>query len=155
MNCPAYPVYHGGKCNIVSVPLKKLVLNNCCWTTIIRVIIIRAYVYYSIYYTCDISQIIAGHLSKTTYLLIYLADFVIWTKDKLHCATARCPDYFLHRSNHTYIWNVLWCLKEVLVEKSFIKLLLQKEKMNELIWKIYFYVHFQCLFENTFLMTLF
>lgn len=41
------------------------------------------------------------------YLLVYLADLLVGAEDELHRATARSPNYFLYRSDHAYVWDVL------------------------------------------------
>lgn len=55
---------------------------------------------------------------KMFYLLVYLADVLIRTEDKLHCATAWCPHNFLHCSDHTNVWDVLRCLEKILMKNT-------------------------------------
>lgn len=48
------------------------------------------------------------------YLLIYLTDILIGAEDELNASTAWSPHNFLHCSYYTDVWDVLWCLKEIL-----------------------------------------
>lgn len=52
------------------------------------------------------------------HLLVYLADLFVGTEDELHCAAAGCPNNLLYRSDHTYVWDVLGRLEEILTEKQ-------------------------------------
>lgn len=57
-------------------------------------------------------------LIRESYLLVYFTDFIIVTKDQLHCTAARRPHDFLHCSDDANVWDVLRCLEEILMKNT-------------------------------------